>query len=71
MILRMAAPFKPTRGQADQYRCFVLPGLAGGWIAALEWQLGHPAAAHHVGGVVVDAAGLALLRSRPRWSGRF
>lgn len=64
LILRMAAPFKPTRGQADQYRCFVLPGLAGGWIAALEWQLGHPAAAHHVGGVVVDAAGLALLRAR-------
>lgn len=64
MVLNMAAPFQPARGMPDQYRCFVLPGLSGGWITALEWQLGHPAAAHHVGGIVVDAAGLAQLRAR-------
>lgn len=64
LTLHMSAPFQPARGQADQYRCFVLSGLAGGWITALTWQLGHPAAAHHVGGIVVDAAGLALLHSR-------
>lgn len=64
LVLSMPAPFHPARGMSDQYRCFVLPGLAGGWITALEWQLGHPAAAHHVGGIVVDAAGLAQLRAR-------
>ena len=64
IALRMAVPFQPARGTPDQYRCFVLPGLAGGWITALEWQLGHPAAAHHVGGIVVDAAGLAQLRAK-------
>ena len=63
MILRMPAPFQPARGMPDQYRCFVLPGLAGGWITAVEWLLGNPSAAHHVGGIVVDAAGLAQLRA--------
>lgn len=62
--LRMAAPFEPTRGVADQYRCFTLRGLAGGWITRLEWQLAHPAATHHVGGIVVDATGAAQLAAR-------
>lgn len=64
ITLSMPAPFHSTRGQSDQYRCFVLPGLSGGWITSLVWALGNPAAAHHVGGVTVDAAGLALLHSR-------
>ena len=64
LTMRMSAPFHPTAGQSDQYRCFVLPGLPGGWITALEWMSGTPSAVHHVGGVTVDAAGLAVLRSR-------
>lgn len=64
LALRMATPFHPKSGDADQYRCFVLPGLPGGWITKLAWDLGHPSAAHHVGGIVIDGAGLMQLQSR-------
>lgn len=62
--LLMPQAFHPSKGQSDQYRCFLLGGLADGWITGFRWILGNANAAHHVGGVVLDAAGVATLRQQ-------
>jgi hypothetical protein len=72
LTLGGADVYEPPSAAAasDEVRCFVIDMPAdapNGWVTALRWLPGQPAAVHHIGGAAVAAASAALARS---WYGK-